>query len=199
MELCGNDWGCWMLWIDTSLVRWLQALASFAIACIAIWAPRRERQHQAVKESKAKLGTHIGILELLSSMDDRLKGTGKLLNQWINDKNGGIPQLKRIQILFHINESACNSIPLHDLGDRRIVDAVIELTKEVKLLILAIDEFLLSTNAEPADAPELLKAFTEEAAFDNLNTADLYSRLSKTETMIEQVMQDKRSELERLR
>jgi hypothetical protein len=199
MEWCGSDWGCWMLWFDTSGVRWLQASASCLIAVVAIFAPKWERDHQAVKEKKSKIVAQIGVLEVLSSMEDRLQGTGKLLARWNTDQSGGIAQLRRIQIQFHINESACNSIPLHDLGDRRIIDAVIELTKEVKSLILAIDEFLISTNVEPSDDPSLLRAFTTKAALENLNTADLYSQLSETERMIEAVMKDKHSELAKLR
>ena len=210
MDWCGADLSCWGLWLNTSAVRWAQVAVSLVIAWLALNGPKEEREHQrsnlieereyqeakqreerlrlGKKEQLHRLDHAIGVLKVLRASAERLKKAGELLDQWIRGDERESAQLRRIRTDLEIGDRACSTIPLAGLSDHEMIDSVLEISRQTKLLILAIEDYLDTLRSATGSEIITVQILDRNTALHNLNTATLYLGLVEFEKIVDVAM-----------
>ncbi len=209
MDWCGADLGCWGYWFDASGVRWAQVVVSGVIAWLAVRGPKKEREYQEGKQKEERLRQHrkeqqnrlehaIGVLRVMLAAAGRLEKTGNLLDQWLNDENRETAQIRRIRADLEIDDRSCSAIPLSELSDQVMIDSVLEVSRQAKLLMLAIDYYV--STFRPVSGGDLVNVSILERghAFKNLDTARLYLELADIEKAVKEALSIKLQDLERI-
>lgn len=209
MDWCGADLSCWGYWLNSSGAIWSQVVISVVIAWLALNGPREERKYQEGKqkeerlrqqrkEEQSRLEHAIGVLRVMLAAAGRLEKTGNLLDQWLNDKNRETAQLRRIRADLEIDDRSCSAVPLSELSDQDMIDSVLEVSRQTKLLMLAIDYYV--STFRPVTGSELVSVSILERsdAFKNLNTARLYLGLADIEKAVNEALQVKLKSLENI-
>lgn len=209
MDWCGGDLTCWSYWLNNSGVIWAQVGVSVWIAWLALNGPREERKYQEGKQKEELLRQHrkelqkrleqaIGVLRVMQAAAGRLEKTGKLLDQWLNDEKRETAQLRRIRTDLEIDDRSCSAIPLSDLSDQHMIASVLEVSRQAKLLILAIDDYLDTFRPVTGADVAYVSILERSNAFKNLNTARLYLGLADIEKAVQEALSIKLQDLERI-
>jgi len=209
MDWCGADLSCWGYWLNTSGVIWAQVGVSLVIAWLALNGPREERKYQEGKQEEERLRQQrkeeqnrlehaIGVLRVMQAAAGRLERTGKLLDQWLHDEKRETAQLRRIRTDLEIDDRSCSAIPLSELSDQDMIDSVLEVSRQAKLLILAINDYLATFRPVTGADVAYVSILERGNALKNLSTARLYLGLADIEKAVNEALQVKLKSLENI-
>lgn len=125
---------------------WMQAIGAIIALVVAVWVPNR----QANKTRKERRESMLAVAEAAQEYARRIRDV-------VNESDFSIPQLSpRIYEVYDASVirgvvRALRAIPVHDLGSRNAVIAILSLTDQMVFLEKAMQKFI----AGPQKHPEL--------------------------------------------